>query len=298
MVKRPMNTQIPSRLISLHGGHSGQFCNHAQDSLEEIIKAYIDKGFKAVGITEHMPPPLDHQRYPEEAAQGLSPADLLDRFDRYFKELNRLKQTYADRIQIYRAFETETVAGWQEQAAHLIHTYTPDYVVGSIHHINDIGFDYSPETWNGLARDLGSPEALYLAYLDVQYEMLHTLQPFVVGHFDIIRIHDPHYATRWQVPEIWEKVVRNLTLIRDLSLCLDYNLRPLSRGEALAYPCPEILEQAMKMGIPLIPGDDSHGKAQAGVNVAQAIQTLKKMGFNTEWPAPFCRPFSVGETKR
>ena len=290
-----MNTHIPSRLISLHGGHSGQFCSHAQDSLEEIVTAYIDKGFKAVGITEHMPPPQDNQRYPEEAGLGLSSADLLDRFDRYFEELDRLKAGYADQIHIYRGFETETITGWQGRAAELIRRYAPDYVVGSIHHLNDIGFDYSVETWNGLARDMGSPEALYLAYLDVQYEMIQTLQPFVVGHFDIIRIHDPGYASRLQLPEIWEKVMRNLTLIRDLGLCMDYNLRPLSRGEALAYPCPQILQQAKEMNIPLIPGDDSHARTQAGVNVEEAVRTLEQMGFKTEWPLPFCRPFSGGE---
>jgi len=91
---------------------------------------------------------------------------------------------------------------------------------------------------------------LYLSYLDAQYQMIQSLQPFVVGHFDIIRIHDPDYESRFRTPEIWEKVERNLTLIKDLGLCMDYNLRPLSRGEAHAYPCPDILNRARQMEIP------------------------------------------------
>ena len=35
VVKRPMTDLIPSKLISLHGGRSGQFCRHAKDSLAE-----------------------------------------------------------------------------------------------------------------------------------------------------------------------------------------------------------------------------------------------------------------------
>ena len=42
-------------LVSLHGGHSGEFCSHARDTLEEMVLAYIDQGFDRVGITEHMP---------------------------------------------------------------------------------------------------------------------------------------------------------------------------------------------------------------------------------------------------
>ena len=41
--------------VSVHGGHSGQFCHHATDSLEEIIELYIAQGFPWVGITEHAP---------------------------------------------------------------------------------------------------------------------------------------------------------------------------------------------------------------------------------------------------
>ena len=45
--------------VSVHGGHSGQFCGHAKNTLEEIVLAYIDKGYPWVGITEHMPPVAD-----------------------------------------------------------------------------------------------------------------------------------------------------------------------------------------------------------------------------------------------
>ncbi len=291
-----MNNIIPSRLISLHGGHSGQFCCHAKDRLEDIIRAYIEKGFKAVGISEHMPPPEDGQLYPDEIEQGFSAADILERFIRYFEELDRLKEKYKEKIQIFRAFETETLTGWESQAATLMERFRPDYVVGSIHHVNDVCFDYSPVTWQDLANRLGSEKALYLSYLDAQYQMIQSLQPFVVGHFDIIRIHDPDYESRFRTPEIWEKVERNLTLIKDLGLCMDYNLRPLSRGEAHAYPCPDILNRARQMEIPVIPGDDSHGRDQAGVRVEEAVQDLSAMGFSIQWPAPFCRPFTIKES--
>ena len=295
VIKRPMNQIIPSKLISLHGGHSGQFCCHAKDNLEQIIQAYIQKGFKAVGISEHMPPPTDDQRYPDEVEKGLCAADLLDRFTRYFEELDRLKETYKKDILIFRAFETETLTGWESQAAALIERFRPDYVVGSLHHVNDVCFDYSPEAWSNLAYSLGSKQALYLSYLDAQYDMIQALQPFVVGHFDIIRIHDPDYEARFRTPKIWEKVDRNLCRIKDLGLCMDYNLRPLSRGEAQVYPCHDILNRALALGIPMVPGDDSHGSHQAGAHVKEAVRDLAALGFSTDWPTPFCRPFTEKE---
>ncbi len=273
-------------LISLHGGHSGQFCCHAENSLEEIIQAYIGRGFSAVGITEHMPMPGDEFLYPDETKLGLTARDLDHRFGRYFKELDRLQQVYKDKIRIYKGFETEVVTGSLDLAGQLIREYRPDYIVGSVHHVNDACFDYSRENYEAIARNCGSTKAMYLAYFDAQFEMIRTLRPFVVGHFDIIRIFDDDYGARLAQPEIQKKIQRNLELIRDLGLVLDYNLRPLARGEKTPYLAPPILDLAKKMDIKVIPGDDSHNTAQAGAFVQEAVRTLDKLGFSTQWPVP------------
>ncbi|MDD9301140.1 MAG: histidinol-phosphatase [Desulfobacter sp.] len=277
-------------LISLHGGHSGQFCSHAKDCLEDLIQAYIQKGFKQVGISEHMPPPTDQFLYPDEIRIGLNARDLIDRFARYFKELDRLKIKYKDKILIYKGFETETLSTGFDFIKELIQQFNPDYIVGSVHHVNDICFDYSREGYEAIAKTLGSVEAMYLAYFDAQLEMIEALRPFVVGHFDLIRIFDKDFETRINTPGIKKKIRRNLERIKALDLVLDYNLRPLSRGEDLPYPGTHILDQAKNLGIRVVPGDDAHSAEQAGAFVAEAIQEIEAKGFSTCWPAPEIKP--------
>ncbi len=279
---------IASELISFHGGHSGQFCSHAQDSLEELIKTYIRKGFKAVGISEHMPPPDHRFLYPDELAQGFSVKDLNDRFSKYFVELERLKQKYKSEIRIFKGFETETVTGSPALVRSLIRKFNPDYIVGSVHHLNDRCFDYSRQDYETIAADFKGLDAMYMAYFDAQYEMILDLHPFVVGHFDLIRIYDPDFETRLDKPGIRERIQRNLCVIKDLGLVLDYNLRPLAKGEKTPYLTQAILERAKDLRIPVVPGDDAHSKEQAGMFVDWAVQSLKDMGFSTHWPRPRC----------
>ena len=69
--------------VSVHGGHSGQFCLHAKSTLDEVIQAYIAAGYSWVGITEHMPPLNDSVRYPDEAEQGLTAQALQEQFQAY-----------------------------------------------------------------------------------------------------------------------------------------------------------------------------------------------------------------------
>ena len=72
------------KLVSVHGGHSGSFCGHAVDSLEDVVARYAELGFEWVCLTEHMPAEAAHLIAPEETEQGLSPNQLQVRFDEYF----------------------------------------------------------------------------------------------------------------------------------------------------------------------------------------------------------------------
>ena len=40
---------------SLHGGHSGEFCEHASATLRELLEAAVEFGFDTFGVSEHAP---------------------------------------------------------------------------------------------------------------------------------------------------------------------------------------------------------------------------------------------------
>ena len=85
---------MPPPRVSVHGGHSGQFCGHAKNTLEEIVKAYIAQGYRWVGLTEHMPPDRIEHGYPEEADAGLSAKDQYARFTEYITTARHLQKKY------------------------------------------------------------------------------------------------------------------------------------------------------------------------------------------------------------
>lgn len=272
--------------VSVHGGHSGQFCLHATDTLEEIIQQYISKEFTWVGITEHVPAISEELLYPDQKAAGLTPAFLYNRFSNYMKECRRLQDKYSSAIKIFVAMETETYSGYKQFIPSLVQTFQPDYIVGSVHFVDDQGFDYSREQYHRTAEAMGGLDNLYCRYFDQQFEMIQTLKPAVVGHFDLIRIFDDSYASRLAKPVIMEKIRRNLTLIKDLDLIMDFNFRSLLKGASEPYISRPILKIARDMGIAVVPGDDSHGLQSIGINMENGIALLQEMGFDTNWRQP------------
>ncbi len=275
-----MQAPVP---VSVHGGHSGQFCHHAKDTLEEIVLRYIELGFPWVGITEHAPGISDDLLYPDQKAAGLTPEFLLRRFGLYMTECRRLQEKYRSQIRIFAAIESETYSGYREFMPYLLDTFSPDYVVGSVHFVDDMGFDYSREQYEQTAAAVGGTDALYLRYFDLQYEMIAFLKPAVVGHFDLIRIFDPDYKRRLADPEIIARMRRNLELIKELGLVMDFNLRALLKGADEPYISRPILLMAKELGIRVMPGDDSHGVGDAGANMDKALSILSELGFDTQW---------------
>ncbi len=276
---------IPQR-VSIHGGHSGQFCSHAQNTLEEVIQSYIARQFTWVGITEHMPPTDAQFLYPEERQAGLDLEAAQARFARYMVEGRRLQQEYANQLEIFIGFETEAYSGSLAFARDLIERYKPDYVVGGVHHVDNIPFDYSQKEYARAVAQAGDMEALYCRYFDLQYEMIQTLQPKVVAHFDLIRLFDPDYSVHLKLPTVQTRVMRNLQRIRQLNLILDFNVAALRKGASEPYVSRPILEEAGKLSIAMVPGDDSHGADMVGACIDEGIALLIQSGISTAWTKP------------
>lgn len=114
--------------------------------------------------------------------------------------------------------------------------------------------DYDAATYaraveiSGSGSGAGSEEALQGDYYDLQHEMLLALRPRVVGHFDLVRLlasepnADPR--TRWgdEGGGVWDKVRRNLEVVRSQGGWLECNTAALRKGLDEPYPGRAIAE--------------------------------------------------------
>jgi histidinol-phosphatase (PHP family) len=281
-----MKCNAQPQRVSAHGGHSGEFCLHAQDKLADIVATYADQGFSWIGLTEHMPPTSDDKLYPDEQQAGLRAVDLLHQFDRYVKTARQLQQQYAGKMTIYVAMESEFYAGAIPWIRELHQLYNFDYLVGSVHHVHECCFDFSAADYAQALAISGGVEALYCAYFDAQLAMLEHLRPAVVGHFDLIRLYDADYSARLQQPAVAQRVERNLQRIAQLGLMLDFNVRALAKGAVEPYVSAPILKRALQLGIDIVPGDDSHGISSVGVGLDTAEELLHQAGYHCHWRRP------------
>ncbi|KAK4159800.1 Polymerase/histidinol phosphatase-like protein [Cladorrhinum sp. PSN259] len=269
--------------------HSGQFCpGHAKDDLEAIIKHAIARGFKTIGLTEHMPRTSLSDLYPEELEPSPEEtlASLFPRHEAYLAEAIRLQEEYADQIHILIGFEGEWIRPEygpliQKMAGHP----SVDYFIGSLHHTRGIPIDFDEEMYSQAVNACGGEEELFEAYFDEQYEMLTTLKPKVVGHFDLIRLFskEPSRVLKGTATPVWEKVVRNLKAVKEYGGWLELNTSAFRKGLEEGYPKREIAEEWIAMGGRFTFSDDSHGVAQISTNYLKGLEYLEGVGVGEVW---------------
>lgn len=162
------------------------------------------------------------------------------------KEATRLKELYKDQISLLVGAEIEFInKDYAHHVDHLRKTFTADYVVGSLHHVNSVPIDFSPELYaEALNQVDGKLEDLYIRYFDEQYIMLKSVRPEVVGHFDLVRIFaDQAIADNTLLePKVWERIVRNIDYIVGYGGLFEINSRSWKKGLRDAYPQRDIIQ--------------------------------------------------------
>lgn len=268
--------EFQTKAMYSHHSHSGQFCQHAKNSLEDMVLRAIDLKYKLLCFTEHMPRLLDEHLYPEELETNTSITDLDSTFDSYYAEAQRLKKKYADKIQLLVGFESEGISpAYNDYTRRLLAKYAFDMFVGSVHHVNGIPIDFDNEYFQRALVSCGSIEKLYEEYFDLQHAVI-SLKPTVLGHFDLIRLLSPDFDLKNS--SVWPKVVRNVKLAAENGCLIEVNHSAIRKGWASPYPQPDILGLIVEHNAKVCLSDDSHSVEQIGLNVHKSLDYLSANG--------------------
>ncbi|KAK9703009.1 hypothetical protein K7432_010963 [Basidiobolus ranarum] len=253
--------------------HSGQFCHHAKGTLEEVVLEAINKGFVVFGLTEHVPRRRPVDLYPEE--QHLEPADLLSQFESFVKEARRLQTKYSSQIKLIVGAETEFIyPEFAEELKAIKATYELDYFVGSLHHVFETPIDFDMEMYDIATQKAGGIERLFEGYFDAQLDLLTSIQPLVVGHFDLIRIFAPD---TFITDSIREKMIRNIDYVISYGGLFEVNSRAWKKGLKYPYPGRDIVEMILAKGGRLTISDDSHGPNDVGMHYGKLYEYLGEL---------------------
>src|SRR6267378_3191822 len=122
-------------------------------------------------------------------------------FEAFLNEAHRLRVAYASSLRLLVGLETEYISPLDiDGLSGLLdsHKGRIDYIIGSVHHVNEIPIDFDLDTYHRclasiplatrVADSTYTDERLSIfldMYFDAQFELLSKFQPEVIGHIDL-----------------------------------------------------------------------------------------------------------------
>ncbi|AQZ11050.1 HIS2 (YFR025C) [Zygosaccharomyces parabailii] len=289
-----------------HHSHSGDYVAHGADPLEDITARAIEMGFATYCLTEHMPRINSKFLYPEEEEKTTDQTVALKKLSSDFLAfLNHASLIKSRPNPSNTRFIIGTeIEGCDEEhiayAKKLVdqHKDTIEFCVGSVHHVRGVPIDFDQEGWNrSLALCDNNIQKMLLSYFDLQYKMITTLKPLVVGHFDLYKLYlppelkiDPRTGAVSNDPDsvpvstlslidqwdsVKESVVRNLQVVRSYGGLVEINTAALRKKLPEPYPGKEVCELVkLHCDGKFVLSDDAHAVPQVGVCYRQALKYI------------------------
>ena len=239
----------------------------------DYLKRFTDeaekKGIQHFGISEHAyhfyqtknilsNPWVDERRY----------YDMND-------YVNLFRQAWNEGIDVKMSIEMDYTPGKHQEMEEFINSYEFDYVIGSIHWVNDFGIDLAEYRKEWDKRDLFDT---YKRYFDQVVTLAQSNLFDIVGHLDLVKIFK-------YVPEdeefLLEQYDRATTALAASKICVEISTAGLRKPVQELYPDPRLLKMCYDKKIPIVLSSDAHVPEDVGADFDQAIKLAKSIGYQT-----------------
>ena len=242
-------------MVDLHN-HT-PLCNHASGTPEEFIQKAIEKGIKYYGFSDHAPMEFDYK-------YRMGFEDM----PKYENEIKELKEKYKDKITILLGYEVDFTPIVDKRVL----DRKVDYLIGSVHFLDNWGFD-NPEfikEWE--KRDV---DDVYKEYFDKIEKMASSKLFDIVGHIDLVKVFN--FKPKKNIKDLAKNAIK---AIKNSGMSVEINTAGLRKPVKEVYPSDELLEIILNEGIDITTSSDAHSVEQVGFNIKEVTQKLKELGVN------------------
>lgn len=265
--------------VSMHGAHSSEFSAHGLSTLTGMLERAIACGLTTYGLSNHAPIADARFLYDDEVQVGLDLRARFAQFEAYAAMSEQMVRAYMGRLQVLRGFEAEVVPtkSYAADMRGLRDHFGFDYVVGSVHWVDETPIDLSQGLFDKSVAQCGSLEAFLVRYYDLVTEMLEEIHPEVVGHFDLPRLFS-EFSDEHHLPKVRAAIDRALRVAATEGALLEVNTAAYRKGLSEPFPRASTVTRALELGVQLTFSDDSHHVDHVGSGLDRAREFLLANG--------------------
>lgn len=239
-------------------------CKHACGKPIEYVRRAHEIGLKVIGFSDHCPAPAN---FDTECRMDLS------QIERYIEIIEEVKNNPYG-IEVLCGMEIDYVPGKMDEVASLIDSYDFDYIIGSIHHVDDYPFDNPQyiDKWSTPEKI----EYIWNKYANLLKDMVASFKLDIIGHIDL--------------PKKFGMLPRNMDFFRskisevvqiasDKGVLIEINTAGKRKPVKEFYPSLDIMQLIKLNGGSITFGSDSHSPDEVGSDFDTASSLAINAGF-------------------
>jgi histidinol-phosphatase (PHP family) len=242
-------------------------CGHATGAMERYVEHAIEAGLTELGFSDHL---YMYWLPPDRRDPELGMAEW--EHDFYIEDVERCRGRYASDITIRLSTEADFIPGHERELEAILRRYDWDYVIGSVHFIDDWGFDDARYLGGFEAWDV---DALYARYFDLVGASAETGLFDTIGHMDLVKKFG-HRPTR-DPSEAYACLASRLA---QTGVCVEVNTAGLRKPVGEMYPHPDLLRACHAANVPVTLGSDAHAPTEVACDLASATDMMRSVGYN------------------
>jgi len=170
--------------------------------------------------------------------------------------------------------EADFIAGREDRMANLLEAREWDYVVGSVHFVNDGDGSLDTEEYSVWLRE-ESPERIWERYFETLGHAAQSGLFDILAHPDLVKV----WGRDRPRPEgdLRRFYYRAMEMIADVDIAIEVSTAGLRKPVAEIYPALGFLEMAVDAGKPLVLSSDAHQPDQLGYRFEEAVRLLESL---------------------
>jgi len=194
------------------------------------------------------------------------------RFDEmklYEKDVLDARKRYEKEIEILLGYEIDFLPKYMDER---VLKAKVDYLIGSVHFINEWGFD-NPEFIGGYeGKDINE---IWQNYFDAVESMAKSGLFDIAGHLDLLKVFK--FLPTKDVRLIAKDALK---AIKKADMTIEINTAGLRKPIEEIYPSVPLIEEMYELDIPITFGSDAHKIEHIGHGYDEAEALVKKIGYS------------------
>ena len=233
-------------------------CNHATGSVNEYVEAAIAQETEYFGFSDHAPMEYDYE-YRMSFAQ-------METYEQWIREA---QERYKDKITVLLGYEVDYLPGYMDER---VLKRPCDYLIGSVHFIDEWGFDNPDYIHKYEGADM---DAIYIRYFELIEEMARSGKFDIAGHLDLLKVFKFFPKT-----DIRILAANALKAIKKANMVIEVNVSGLRKPVGEVYPSPLLLESISELEIPITFSSDAHRSDQVGMFSNEVEALVRRFGYS------------------